>query len=222
MELIELQVADRSEKGTLAAKRLRRAGIVPGVVYSEGKETTLVQMDLLHYGRTVHGRAQTQLFKFKSENKSLDGKMALVKEIQAEPVKDKILHVDFLAVSADHKISLEIGVELQGVPAPVKSGDSLLNQSAYELEIECFPTQIPEALYLDISGLVEGDSLHASDIKLPEGVRLVSDPEITIVSVIAKREESLEVTPAAEPVVEGQEAVKAEGGEEKEKGDKKE
>ena len=123
--------------------------------------------------------------------------MALVKDLQVEPIKGEIQHLDFQAVDENKPIRVSIALELTGESAPVKLGEGILNVSIHEIEIECLPTQIPAAIYVDISSVTIGHSLHASDIVLPANTKLVSDPELSIVSVSAKKAEEETPAPAA-------------------------
>ena len=200
MDIITLNVETREKTGKLENKRLRNDGAIPAVVYSEGKVGKLLQVNSLHFEVTAKNTRSTQLFKFKSGTKDLDGITTLIKSMQMEPVKERVTHIDFLELTEGHRITIEVGIELVGESPPVKSGDSILNHLTHEIEIECLPTQIPESIKVDISALVEGSSIHAGDLVLPEGIELISDRELTIVSVIAKREE-VEAPKAEEAVV---------------------
>lgn len=201
MELIELEVRSRDEKGSSAASRLRRAGNIPAVVYSEGSDAQILTVDAHSYSRRIEGKGASQLFRFKSDTPQLDGLMTLVKSVQRDPIKGSVLHVDFLSVHEGHRITVTIPIEVIGEPVAVKHGESLLNQTLYEVDIECLPTAIPEFISVDVSAMNEGDAIHLSDIALPAGVELVSDPELAVLSVIAKRMEEEAV--AAPTAVEG-------------------
>lgn len=196
METLTLNVETRSETGKGAMKRLRSTGFIPGVVYSEGKEALAVSLIEREYMRVVEGKSSTQLFEFTSNVEALKGVLVLVKEVQREPIKDKIVHVDFLSLKAGHRITLTVHIEFVGESLAVKQGAAILNISTHEIEIECLPREIPQNVVVDISKLSVGDSVHASDITLPEGVVLKSDPKLNIVSAIEPKEE--EVKPVVE------------------------
>lgn len=196
MEAIEITVEERSEKGKGSGNRLRRSGKVPAVVYAGGKPSQMVVLDQIEFNRQIDGKRLGQLYKFKSSSKELGGQLALVKEIQMEPIKDKVLHLDFIAVDALKPIKVTVALETTGESPSVKLGEAVLNVSVHEIEIECLPTSIPSSIAVDISQLTLGTSIHARDLKLPEGVTLRSDPELTLVSAIQKRAEE-EAAPAA-------------------------
>lgn len=212
MEALEITIEERTELGTRAGERMRKAGRIPAVVYSGGKPARLVSVDLTDYRKTIRGNGPTQLFKFKSKEQALSGKLALVKEVQVEPIKDTVLHLDFLALEEGHRITIAVPVKLVGESPSVKAGEAVLNFSLHELEIECLPTEIPRSLPIDISTLTIGHSLHAGDVPLPAGAKLKSDKSLAIVGVAHKKEEVLETKPAeAAAPVEGAAAAPAAG-----------
>ncbi len=195
MEIITLDVDTREATGKTANKQLRKGGTIPAIVYGEGKAGKMLQIDSLHFQVAAKNTRSTQVFRFKSGTKELDGINTLIKSMQMEPVKSRVTHIDFLELTEGHRISVSVGVELIGECPVVKAGDAILNHLTHEVEIECLPTEIPDSIKVDISGLTEGHSIHASDLALPSGAELLSDPELTIVTAIAKREEE-EAKPA--------------------------
>jgi len=187
VETRTLVVEERAEVGSRFMRRMRQAGSVPAVVYSDGKPATRLSLNAHEYQIAVRGCRATQIFKFQSKTSALDGKMALIKSVQIEPVKGSVLHVDFIGIEAGHRVTVTVSVELYGESAAIKENRALLNQNEYEIEVECLPDAIPNSLKLNISELKEGGSLHASDVELPEGVRLRSTPSLTLVSAISKK-----------------------------------
>lgn len=187
MQAREIQVEERKEQGSGAVRRLRKAGSIPAVVYSESFPATSIVLDDHGYQLAVRGAGSTQLFKFNSSHSVLNGLTTLIKDVQVEPIKGKILHVDFIALSAGHMVSVTVPVELTGECLAVKEMRAFLNQSEYQIDVECLPDAIPNKLTIDISSLIEGGSLHASDIVLPTGVKLRSIKGLTIVSAISKK-----------------------------------
>jgi len=196
VEAISLALEARNEKGGASGARLRRDGQIPAVVYGRNMQTQLATISDREYTKSRSGSGIAQLYRFTSANKDLNGKLALIKDVQIEPLKGKTIHVDFLAIGEDQLITLSVPVELAGESPSVKAGDAVLNQSAHEIRIECVPTKIPAFVTVDINELVVGHSIHAGEIPLPEGVKLKSDPEITIVSVVHKKDE-VEAAPVA-------------------------
>jgi len=132
----------------------------------------------------------------------------LIREIQRHPIKRQILHVDFQALVAGEKVTVNIPIVLVGIPEGVRLEGGVLDQTLRELEIEVDPSNIPDHFELDVTNMVIGDSLHVSDIKKPDGVEILDDPE-TSVAVLAAPRAVIEETPAAE-AVEGAEGAVAE------------
>ena len=199
MEAIELALEERVEKGTAAGDRLRRAGKVPAVVYEGGNSNFPVVLAESDYRRSVSGKSAGQLYKIISSSKSLSGRLALVKDLQIEPIKGQIQHLDFLAVDENKPIKVFVALEMSGECAAVKLGEGILNVSVHELEVECLPTKIPSSLHVDVSKATLLHAIHVKDLVLPEGTKMVSDPDISIVSVMVKKAE--EVVAVVAPVV---------------------
>lgn len=191
MELCEINVESRAELGSASVNKLRREGKVPAVVYGEGLESRSIALGDHEFTLVAKKAHPTSLFRFKSSETALNGQLALVKDVQVEDIKGKLLHVDFLAVSEGHKITVSVPIKLLGESPAVKDGSSILNQSVYELDIYCLPTAIPEAIEVNISGLLAGHSVHARDIVLPEGAELQADEDLNIVSVAHIKEETV-------------------------------
>jgi large subunit ribosomal protein L25 len=210
VETIEIEITSRAGIGSSDSRRLRKAGIIPGVVYSPGKGSTSVTLNRHAFVMSARGKAHTQIFKFIGDTE-LSGKLSLVKDVSIEPIKGEVIHVEFLAVDSDHKVVVNVSVKVEGIPECVKLGTATVNQTTYEIALECFPTAIPEAIILDISSLEAGDSFHASDIKLPANCALKSAPGLTIVTAtVDKKAKEVETVVAAAPVAaKGAPAAKA-------------
>ena len=208
MELIELTVEERSGFGSGAIRRLRKHGMVPAVIYSQGKPAVSLQIERLHLRKKTMGMTSTHLYQLKSQSKALDGVMALIKDTQIDALRQEVTHVDFYEIHAGHKIIVTVPVVLIGESAAVKQKTAILAQALHEVEVECQPTDIPERLELDITALVVGDSLFASDLKLPEGAKLKTEKSQNIVTAVAPKEE-VAASPAAgvEGAAETQEAT---------------
>jgi len=139
-----------------------------------------------------------------TDGESMRNQRAMIREIQVDPVKRNILHVDFLGISMDRQITVEVPINLVGDPVGVSAG-GMLQQVLRSVEISCLPDRIPDTLELDVSSLSMGHSLHVSDLQAPEGVELLSDPRLTLATVLApKRVEEKPAAPA-----EGEELAEA-------------
>ncbi|MBN1493186.1 MAG: 50S ribosomal protein L25/general stress protein Ctc [Candidatus Omnitrophica bacterium] len=204
MEIFDLKVRKRSgATGSQVAKKLRKQGIIPGVVYSHGEEAVALEVPKKELSQLLNAHADENLI----VNLDIDGtasRTALVSEVQTHPVNEEILHIDFKGISMDETVVVNVAVHAKGESVGVKEG-GVIDHVHREIEIECLPSQIPERIEVDITNLAIGDSIHVSNLVLPEGVVCLDDPEAVIMTVLVPRAEE-EVAPA-EPAVEGEEAV---------------
>jgi large subunit ribosomal protein L25 len=231
MPEIVVEARPRADFGKNVNRRLRAQGLIPGVVYGAKKEPVPVAVSPKEIGTILRSASgENTLFDLQ-----LDGgrRKVILKEFQVEPIKGKLLHADFYEVALDQALEVTVHIELTGVPVGVKVEGGILDFVTRELQVECLPTDIPEKIVVDVSELGMGKHVRVSDIKAPERVTVLTDPDIVIAHVVAPRAE--EVAPAAEAAaapVEGAAAAEpevikkgkttAEGeGDEKEK-DKKE
>ena len=213
-----LDVEDRPERGTRATKRLRREGYVPGVVYGGGSgECTSFKVDW-HALRTVlvDGSALIDL--------KVGGKTrpVIVKDQQQHPVRDELLHIDLLEVRLDETIQTQVSVHLEGSEeAPGIKEGGVLEHVTHQLNIEALPTDIPEAIVVDVSGLEIAATMHLSEISAPQGVTFLDDPEETIIATVVVpteveepeiEEETVLVGEDGEPLEEGAEPAEGEEG----------
>jgi len=218
-EIVSINAEKRDSTGKEKMKKQRNLGWIPGVYYaSESKNgnTVLLKIQESELKRILKIPGVTHHL----INISVDGEIhrGIIKEIQKNPVKEKVLHVDFYGVRADQKITLTVPISLQGESKGVKAGGTL-ELVMQEIEIECLPDAIPESIEVDISDLEIGDSIHLRDIKVPEGITLTGNMEdvilvITPPEVLAPEEEE-EEKPSLEEETPEPEVVKK--GEKKEK-----
>lgn len=198
----------REERGKGAARRLRRDGRVPAVVYGRGEETRALSVDA-HELEVLFSRISV-------ENTVIDlaiagGKgrkpkpvRALVREVQVHPYRRDIMHVDFYQLHAGEKVDVEVPIRLMGTAAGVKMG-GVMQHSLHDLSIRCLPESIPESIEVDISALEIGDSIHVSELRIPEGIDVETDLERTVCAVIPPT-----VAPVEEPEPEEIEGVAGE------------
>jgi large subunit ribosomal protein L25 len=195
------------------ARRLRREGKLPAVVYGHSGTPKVLTLDRLEFQKVFVKSGRTHLVDLVVDSGQTE--KVLVREIQTHPRMQGPIHVDFYQVNLEEKIRVEVPVHLVGESAAVKRGDADVLQPIHELEVECLPTDIPEAFELDITPLEEIDSeLRVSEIKVPKGVTILADPEELVVKIVHKREMKVEEeVPAAEAVVPVEGEVPAEGAE---------
>jgi large subunit ribosomal protein L25 len=212
MEKILIKADKRSEIGKGGARSLRRMGLLPAIVYSEGKSQSVKinskQMTkLITSGVGEHALITIEL----NEDGKTSERPVLVKDYQRDPVSEELLHVDFLQVSLKKVVTVHVLIELVKQPAGVKMG-GILEYRLREVEVECLPTQIPTKFEIDAEFVQIGQSLHVSDLPEQEGVKIVTPPEAVICTVTApviEEEPAEEVEAAEEP-----ELVKGKGKEE--------
>ena len=227
MKEIVLNVVTRKEKGKSPSARLRREGTIPAVAYGPKDDAMLLMLktkDLKDILRPTAG--ESGVIKLKIDNQSTL-KPAIIKDIQLEPVKDTILHVDFYFISADIEIKTTVKLTTVGEALGVKDFEGILNFAAREIEIECLPDKIPEYIEVDVSNLNIHDTLRVKDLDIPEGIKVHSDLEQLVANVVPPTVEEVPVEAEAEEVEEEvaeeekvaaeEEKEKVEGKEEKEK-----
>lgn len=197
MENFTIEVSERTELGKGGCNRCRRAGFIPGVAYHRADEAVAVQVPYKEFTMLAKKARLSQVFTFKSGSKALDGKAAIVKDVQQDYLKGKVLHVDFQTLKDDEEITVYIPVALAGEAPGVKVQNGILTLVTHEVAVTCLPKNIPNQISVDISALGLGQSIHASDLKLGEGVVLSDDPHETIVSVVAPRAAEEEAKAAA-------------------------
>jgi len=205
---VQLSAQPRSALGSRANQRLRRTGVVPGVVYGHKEAVvpiTLPRKDLVnHLNRGVH------VFDL-----ALDGRSekVLVKDVQYDHLGIEVLHVDFARVSLDEKVEVTVPLELKGTPKGEAEG-GVLQQLISDLEVECLVTDIPEVIRVNVAEMGIDDVLSIKDLQLPPGVKARQDPDVIVATVKVVTEE--EAAPTAEAETAEPEVIgrKAEEGEE--------
>jgi large subunit ribosomal protein L25 len=201
----ELTIKRREGAGKAFAKRLRREGAVPGVLY-DGKKAESVTVDPKAVLRMIHGReGTTQLLTLRFDGDGGNGtRMAIIRQLQFDPVTENLLHVDLQEVAADRAITVQVAVRAVGEAAGVKEQKGILNLVLHELTVSCLPTVIPERIDADVSALMIGDVLTVAELRAPEGVKIVNDPGQAVATVAPPMAEEVAATaaPAAAAVTE--------------------
>ena len=220
-----LEVEPRTERGSSAVARLRRKGLIPSVVYSKHTGDCPVSMSYRDFVQMASSAQISQVFTLKSSDSNIDGSSVIVKAIQRDYLKDKVLHVDFQALQANEAVTVSVRLDITGEPEGVKNEGGILTISTDYISVSCIPRKIPKQITVDVTELGVGSSVSASDIDLPEGVELAGNPEETIASVVTSRlvlEAETEEEGEAVEGAEGEEGEAAAAGEEGEKADKAE
>ncbi|MGH7474816.1 MAG: 50S ribosomal protein L25/general stress protein Ctc [Longimicrobiales bacterium] len=216
-----LQATLREERGKGGARRLRRAGRVPAVIYGHGEETRALSLDAheleVLFSHISIENTIIELAVDGAKTRKAAPLRALVREVQRHPYRGEVIHVDFYQLHAGEKVDVEVPIHVKGTAAGVKLG-GLLQQSMHDLSIRCLPEDIPAAIEVDVSALEIGDSIHVSELAVPEGVEVEVDLERTVCSVLAPTVVAVEEpVPTAEEGVGGEvepELVRKRGAEE--------
>ena len=197
-----LKVETRKSSGKREAKRLRRSGSIPAVLYGHGEATVSLALPSDALALAVrHGARVVELSGAVNEK-------ALIRDLQWDTYGIDVLHVDFSRVSEHERVEIEVKVELRGQAPGLKEG-GIVELFIHELEIDCEALSIPEKIEVHVKDLHLNGAIHAGEIKLPEGVKLLSDPELLVVHCVPPAaEEELEATEAGgvEPEVIGRKA----------------
>lgn len=196
-----LKAWKREGTGKGAARKLRAAGRVPAVIYGKDLEPISIEIDAMEAGHLFQAiSVENTIVDVEIEGEK-EPHQTLVREVQAHPHRMELIHVDFYRIQKGVAVAVEVPVHLEGTPVGVKQHGGNLEQIIHELPVECIPSLIPESIVVDVSGLDIEESLHVSDITLPEGVVATIDPERTICNVAVPRvvEEEGEDEEAGEP-----------------------
>lgn len=185
--------------GKASLRLVRKAGQIPGIIYGQGKPGTRVVFDGRMLERLFITRGPGGLFSLQVEDDP-GQVLAVIREIQRDPVNRHITHVDFLRVDADEKMDAAVAVHLSGEEALLEKG-GFLQVGAREIQVRCLPQDLPESINLDVSLLIPGDQVVAASLLLPVDVELISEASTVIATVIvAHSHEEPEPEPAGEEV----------------------
>ena len=195
MEQVAIEGFVRKPSGKGGARTLRRSGIIPAIFYGPETEPIPIQVTKSSLEKTLKKQtSENVLYQLTIKgNEPVSVKTAMLKEVQKNPIDREILHLDFYEVSLFKEIDITVGLKIVGKATGVEKG-GILQEISRDLEIRCLPANIPNHIEVDVTALDIGDSIHVSDINLPEGILVLSDAHLTLVTVVPPIEEK----PAAE------------------------
>jgi len=225
VDRVKLQVSVREGRGSKDAKALRAAGEIPGVIYSATTDTQAITVNARALRQAVAGGLHTILdVTLEGDGK---GRPVLIKDLQLDPVRGRVVHIDLHEIRLDQKINTAIPVHLEGHAEGVNMGGAL-SQPTHELHVEALPADLVDAITVDVSPLEIGQSIRLADITAPAGITFTDDPEGTVLATIAapvseeelkteaeleaEAEAEAEAAAAAEALEEGEGAEPGEGG----------
>jgi large subunit ribosomal protein L25 len=183
---LNLPIEPREKVGTTGSQALRAAGRIPAVIYGHGTEAEHISIDAHAFEELLHHGGRTGMITLTGKGKP---ETALVREVQRSPVSRRILHVDMLRVSADEEIRAKLPVVTVGVARGVKDSGGVMDVLAHELEIEGPANRLPEHLEIDVTGLGLHEHANASDVKLPDGYKMITPGDTPVVAIESSRTE---------------------------------
>jgi large subunit ribosomal protein L25 len=204
MNIRELSVEPREATGKGAAGRLRRRGRIPAILYGGGQPAVALSVSPSELQRALHAHAAGGILVSLRLPGEDEPRAAVVRDLQVDPVRDTLLHVDFQAVRMDEEISVEVPIHVVGEAAGVKEQNGVLALLMRTVEVSCLPALIPERIDIDVSPLRIHDVLTVADLRLPEGVRVTTPAGQALVTVAPPMAEEVAApaaAPAAEPEV---------------------
>jgi large subunit ribosomal protein L25 len=217
LETLEIQVEPREVASKRQARRLRRAGKIPGVLYGPKTAPVPLQLNKREFSSRVAGLEGSHLVRLMSGSPELSAKVALVKEMQYHPITGEVIHTDLYEVDLAAKIQVRVPLHFVGKAAGVVRG-GILQPIVREIEVECLPLDIPGYFNVEVSSLDIGDAVHIEDLQMSEGVTAIYETNFALVTVVppSVEEAPTPTAPVTEGVVAAPEAPEEqkEGGEE--------
>jgi large subunit ribosomal protein L25 len=205
MEQVALEGFFREPSGKGGARALRRAGSIPAIFYGPETEPIPIRVAKRSLEKTLKKQNNENILyqlTIKRDAKETV-KTVMLKELQKNPIDQEILHVDFFEVSLFKEIDVTVGLKIVGKASGVEKG-GILQEISRDVEIRCLPTNIPNHIEVDVSALDIGDSIYVRDLKLPEDIRVLSEANLSLITVVPPIEEE---KPAAEETPEVSEEV---------------
>jgi large subunit ribosomal protein L25 len=197
LETLEIQVETREVGSKRQARRIRRDGKIPGVLYGPKTAPVPLELNKKEFSNRVAGLEGSHLVRLKSGSTALADKVALVKEMQYHPITGEVVHTDLYEVDLTARIQVRVPLHFVGKAAGVVRG-GILQPIVREIEVECLPLDIPEFFNVEVSALDIGDSVHIEELSIPEGVTVVSESNLALVAVVPPTVEEAP-TPTAAP-----------------------
>jgi large subunit ribosomal protein L25 len=182
LETLDIEVDAREPGSKRQARRLRREGKIPAVLYGPKVQPVALELNRKEFSNRVAGLEGSHLVRLKSASTALADKVALVKEMQYHPLTGDVIHADFYEVDLTARIEVSVPLHFVGKGAGVVRG-GILQPIVREIQVECLPLDIPQFFNVDVSALDIGDSVHIEDLPMPEGVTAVYDSNFALVTI---------------------------------------
>ena len=194
MAKVVFKARSRQNNGSGAARKIRRSGRIPGVLYGRTGKALSIDMDALEFTNGTKSISESTIVNVEVDGKTYD---AFVKDTQRNIIDGKILHVDFYEVESGVLLRARVSIQLKGNPVGVREG-GVLEFPLHEIEVECMPADLPEKITLDISGLGVNQSIHVRDIPLASAIRVISAADQVVALVKFVKEEVVKAPSAEE------------------------
>ena len=222
METLQLGVKERGHLGKSDARKMRRDGFIPAVLYGGESNHSIAinSKELIKILENVAGR--NAILNLKFEGKGKKDCTAIVKDLQKHPLRREILHADLMEISMDKEIKVKIRVKLTGEPVGVKQKGGILSLQLREIKVSCLPSNIPNDITIDVSNLDVGHAIHVKDVLVGEGIKILEDFDATVASVNMPKVEEVKVEVPVAEAAPAEGAVAAAPAEEKGKIEEKE
>jgi len=198
VETLEIQVDARDPGSKRTARRLRRSGKIPGILYGPKTQAVALEFNKKEFSSRVAGLEGSHLVRLKSSATALADKVALVKEMQHHPITGEVVHADLYEVDLTARIRVHVPLHFVGKAVGVVRG-GILQPIVREIEVECLPMDIPEFFNVEVGELDIGDSFHIEALSMPEGIKAIYESNLALVAVVPPTVEEAP-TPAAAPV----------------------
>jgi large subunit ribosomal protein L25 len=216
MEATVLKACVRKESGKGPARRFRKKGVTPAVFYGRGEESILLSVNASELRKIIKEKKENIFItlQIEGEDQHLE-KLALLKELQIEPVSRRFYHADFYEIRMDHKLTIDVPLRFAGIPVGVQNGGELQHLKR-DLKVSCLPNVLPNFIEVDVSGMDIGNSVKVQDIHVPEGITVLDPGDVSVAMVAVVKVSVPQVEAEAEGEAEGEgEAEEAPNGEAK-------
>lgn len=201
VETITLEAKPREGSGKNASRRLRAQGMIPATLYGGGKEAASAVIARHEFAALLRNYGRNKVFTLNLDGASTPVKIAA---LQLDPIKGSLVHADLMRISLTEKTTFEVPIRTVGEAEGVKTFEGILDLVTKTLDVRCLPTDLPEAIEVDVTSLGIGDHLYVKDLKISDWIEVLTDAEKVVVTVIAPRVEEEAAPPAegaAEPEV---------------------
>ncbi len=202
MKSVPLTAYARTAGRRAGAKKLRESGRIPAVIYGRNTQPQNLELKAKEMEDLMqHAISENLLFDLQVSEDARPKRLALLQEIQHHPLSGKMLHVDFHEVAEDEKVTVSVPVETEGEPEGVKTEGGVLEHVLFKVKLRGLIKDLPEVVTVDVSKLKIGEAIHLGDIKVPQGVEILGDKHVSVISVAAPRTEEEEAAATAEAAV---------------------